>query len=80
MAVRVQQGGHDVPAEIVERRFWRGLRNFFGLYRPIADTWVVCDNSGEELVIVARGSQGVEPTVFQSEAFARIKGQAAHAA
>jgi len=35
-----------VPAEAVGRRFERGRRNFFGLYRPLADTWRLYDASG----------------------------------
>ncbi len=57
VSIRVQQGDHDVPASTVERRYWRGLRNFFELYQPLADTWTLCDNSGDEIVIVARGSR-----------------------
>lgn len=40
---RVHAGGHDVPAEAVRRRFDRGRRNFFELYRPLARTWRLYD-------------------------------------
>lgn len=79
VAVRVQQGGHDVPAETVRRRYWRGLRNFLGLYLPLANTWTLCDNSSTELVVVARGSQDTEPTILDTERFDRIREQARHA-
>ena len=79
VAVRVQQGGHDVPAETVRRRYQRGLRNFFGLYLPLANTWTLCDNSSDELVVVARGSQDTEPTILDTERFDRIRKQASHA-
>ena len=42
---RVRQGGHDVPGATVRRRYGAGLRNFFDLYQPLADTWQVLDNS-----------------------------------
>lgn len=38
-------GGHDVLADVVRRRFDRSLNNFFSLYTPLADRWVVFDNS-----------------------------------
>jgi predicted ABC-type ATPase len=41
--LRVRQGGHDVPAVDVRRRFIRSVRNFVGLYAPIADRWTVWD-------------------------------------
>jgi predicted ABC-type ATPase len=33
---RVQQKGHHVPDDVVRRRYQKGLRNFFDLYRPLA--------------------------------------------
>ena len=45
VAERVRTGGHDVPADRVRRRFDRGRRNFFTLYRPLADTWRLYDAS-----------------------------------
>lgn len=46
VADRVQGGGHHVQDDIVRRRYAAGIRNFVSLYRPIADTWSVFDNSG----------------------------------
>lgn len=77
VANRVQEGGHDVPSETVERRFRRGLSNFFSLYQPLADTWTICDNSGEELAVVARGLKGAEVEVLNVNKYATIKRQAA---
>jgi len=46
IAMRVRQGGHDVPRADVVRRFQRGWANFQGIYRALADRWEVYDNSG----------------------------------
>ena len=46
IAARVKQGGHDVLREDVLRRFTRSWINFLEVYRPLADTWSVYDNSG----------------------------------
>jgi predicted ABC-type ATPase len=43
--LRVALGGHDVPSEVVRRRFGRSLNNFFNLYAPVADEWTLFDNS-----------------------------------
>lgn len=43
--LRVALGGHDVPADVVRRRFGRSLANFFELYAPVASTWAAFDNS-----------------------------------
>lgn len=45
VATRVREGGHDVPEEVIRRRFTFGLANFFSLYQPIADSWQVLENA-----------------------------------
>lgn len=47
IASRVREGGHDIPENVVRRRFASGLRNFFHLYMPLADGWMCYDNSGD---------------------------------
>ena len=42
---RVKLGGHFVPEDTIRRRYARGLKNFFALYRPLADMWRMIDNS-----------------------------------
>lgn len=42
---RVRLGGHFVPEETIRRRYQSGLRNFFNLYKEIADSWQLTDNS-----------------------------------
>jgi predicted ABC-type ATPase len=54
IAVRVKQGGHNVPPIDVARRFQRGLKNFEYAYKLVADSWVVYDNSGDKLQLVEK--------------------------
>ncbi len=54
VARRVSSGGHNIPEDVIRRRYKRGRANFFGLYRELADEWSVIDNSGVEGVYVAR--------------------------
>jgi predicted ABC-type ATPase len=46
VAMRVRQGGHDVPPEVIRRRFASGMRNFLEFYRHRVDFWQWYDNSG----------------------------------
>jgi predicted ABC-type ATPase len=55
IAVRVKQGGHDVPRADVLRRFSRGWKNFEASYKPLADMWEVYDNSGDSPVLLEKG-------------------------
>jgi predicted ABC-type ATPase len=59
VAERVRAGGHDVPAEAVRRRYERGRRNFFTVYRTLADRWRVYDASPVDgPTLVATGGAG----------------------
>ncbi len=53
VAARVRAGGHDVPPSEIRRRFGRGIRNFFGPYSGVFDSWTVFDNSGSVPTLVA---------------------------
>jgi predicted ABC-type ATPase len=55
IAARVKQGGHDVSRADVLRRFDRSSKNFENVYRPLADSWFVYDNSGESPTLIAEG-------------------------
>lgn len=55
VAARVAQGGHDVPEDVVRRRFDAGLRNFETVYRGLVDSWVLYDNSGPTPRLLASG-------------------------
>jgi predicted ABC-type ATPase len=41
VARRVREGGHDIPGDVVVRRYWAGLFNFRLLYLPLADVAVI---------------------------------------
>ena len=45
VAKRVSLGGHNIPTDVIYRRYQAGLENFFQLYTPIADYWTLYDNS-----------------------------------
>ena len=59
VAERVRMGGHNVPEDTIRRRYHAGLRNFFGLYRQLADSWFIFDNSAPgRPVLIATFCQG----------------------
>ena len=55
VAARVRQGGHNVPPADVVRRFVRGWDNFQRVYRSLADSWAVYDNSGRAPQLLEKG-------------------------
>ena len=55
---RVKMGGHFVEEHTIRRRYFNGIKNFFELYQPLANSWQVFDNSVvNHLHLIAAGSQ-----------------------
>ena len=52
---RLKKGGHDVPAEDVERRFYRSIHNFWDNFRALCDEWNLIYNGDEGLQLAAHG-------------------------
>jgi predicted ABC-type ATPase len=57
VAQRVLQGGHNIPEEVVRRRFVAGRANFDNIYRELADAWVLYDNSETVPVLLDWGEK-----------------------
>jgi predicted ABC-type ATPase len=43
--IRVLEGGHNIAPEIIERRYYKGIKNLFEIYLPIVDGALIFDNS-----------------------------------
>lgn len=68
VAERVASGGHNIPKEVIHRRYWAGLRNLFDIFVPIVDLWSLYDNNGTAIPIVKN------TIVVDNEKFFKIKG------
>lgn len=64
---RVQKGGHNIPAAIIERRYIRGSKNFVTIYKDLSDKWVVYDNSHELPEIMANGRASVVNSIYNDD-------------
>ena len=56
VALRVRQGGHDVPPHVIRRRFATGIKNFLEIYRYRVDYWQWFDNSGRTPQLIEEGT------------------------
>ena len=45
--------GHNIPTDVVIRRYWTGLSNMLRLYLPLADVAAIYDNSDRERALIA---------------------------
>ena len=57
VAARVAAGGHDVPADVIRRRYHTGLHYFFEEYAPACDKWMLVDNTSGTFDTVAEGTR-----------------------
>jgi predicted ABC-type ATPase len=69
---RVRRGGHEVPEQTVRRRFHRGIRNFLEIYRGLANSWQVADNSGRFPKRIAHDERFDEPIIDHPELWDRF--------
>lgn len=42
---RVMEGGHNIPEDVIRRRYKNGIKNLFEIYLPIVDEVSIFDNS-----------------------------------
>ena len=70
VASRVIKGGHNIPEDVIERRYVRGIKNF-SIYSAEADDWYLYDNSSSEYVLIAKSISG-EKEIFNFEVFDKI--------
>jgi predicted ABC-type ATPase len=74
VADRVRRGGHEVPEDVIRRRFAAGLSNFFTLFEPVANSWQMFDNSeAEGPRLIAERGPDAPVTIHDQEAWQRLE-------
>lgn len=72
VAERVSKGGHDIPEEIIRRRYTAGINNLFKLFVPVVDYWAVYDNSLADRAKIASGRLGQPVDIKNKELYDTI--------
>ena len=73
VARRVRQDGHDVPRDVVVRRYWAGLINLRHLYLPLADVAAIYENSDEGRTLIAERTPDASLVVHDPMRWAMIE-------
>lgn len=76
VAERVNKGGHNIPADVIIRRYDEGIKNLFNIYIPRVDYWTLVDNSIVPRQIIATGGLKAQTEVFDFEKYNIIKNYA----
>jgi predicted ABC-type ATPase len=71
--IRVLEGGHHIPDEVVERRYIRGIKNLFSLYIPIVDEVLIFDNSIGKIKLIAEKLFDSEMKIIDIEKYNLLK-------
>jgi len=69
---RVKEGGHDIPENVIRRRYENGLNNFFNIYSSIVDEWMFIENSGEPYKLIAQKTKS-EEKVYIDQIWSELK-------
>jgi predicted ABC-type ATPase len=70
---RVAEGGHNIPKDVIHRRYFRGIDNLFKIYHDICDVLVIYDNSRDFPELIYQRKEVNEYIIFNQHKFETIK-------
>lgn len=70
---RVLEGGHNIPEDVIERRYSLGIQNLFKIYSPIVDNVFIFDNTDGEPELIAEKEKNMEVIIHDDEAYKKIE-------
>jgi predicted ABC-type ATPase len=72
VALRVSSGGHNIPEDVIRRRYSRGRKNFIEIYTKLADRWQVYDNSSSNQLIAFSNNINQTITIVRTDIWHQI--------
>ena len=69
---RVASGGHNIPDNVLRRRYVTGIQYLFDIYMPLCDRWMIGDNTIPPFTLVAEGNDK-RTIIKDEEKFKRIR-------
>lgn len=73
VATRVLEGGHNIPPNIIERRYLNGIKNLFSIYIPIVDELMIFDNSQMKSELIATKTENSQLEIRNVQKFNYLK-------
>lgn len=73
--LRVSEGGHNIPEDVIVRRYYRGINNLFDIYLDIVDEYILVDNTENKIEVIVERRQNKDLTIFNHNKFDKIKEQ-----
>lgn len=72
VATRVREGGHNIPEDVIRRRYAGGLKNLTTIYAPVCDLWTIYNNSSAEGVCKVATGSGTTKIIMDALAYNKI--------
>lgn len=69
---RVSEGGHNIPEDVIERRYVRGIKNLFEIYLNKCDNVMMFDNSNKLPLLIIKKESNEEIQIFYAKLFNKI--------
>lgn len=69
--MRVSEGGHDIPEDVIRRRYKKGMQNL-QQFTNVADYWIIINSSDSELQFIAEGNLTDEITIFEKNTWLKF--------
>lgn len=68
---RVLEGGHNIPTDVIERRYFKGIKNL-PAFLELSDEWLIFDNSSGTYEWIAK-KENNQQEIFNLEVWNKIK-------
>ena len=73
VAQRVAEGGHSIPSETIERRYYNGIANLFAIYIDMVDICYIFDNSEGRKELIAQKERHKDIVIYNNDKFNLMK-------
>lgn len=70
--LRVSEGGHNIPEDVIERRYHAGIKNLFD-YVSITDRWYIYENSISPPKLISRGEMPDIVIIYNFDLWQKLK-------
>lgn len=71
--IRVKEGGHNIPENVIERRYLKGIYNLYDIYLPIVDGALIFDNSYGVHELIAQKIGNEDLIIIDNEKVNQLK-------
>ena len=69
----LSNGGHNIPQDVISRRYVAGICNLFNLFMKEVDSWVIFDNSENPRKQIASGGRNANTIIDEKVLYLKMQ-------